>query len=391
MDSLLLLLEMFLISSIYFLEDLELEPGIKFTDGVHGEAYYDRPIFEILNKGLTRIDEAERLSKYNFTADVEEGGEYDVRVLQIISNVRHLKSYFKDRAPPILNGEDYKVTAYVGKGKNAMILLAEERNSKDDVIIKIIFEEFTDYTLRKLLDEYMYQEQAYEVLKSNQCRTTKPLGFIRQKASADKPHFYMFVAKYCPVLPGYYSVLSCDEAVSLHGKKPICRKIEWRNIFLALIKGVEVLQKNDIYHNDLNRGNILLEVSDNRIDPVLIDFGNSSRGKTGRKVPRYKPLSKQESDVQFPYTARELFEQPDPLPTTDLYSLVTIILDVAKIIKLPTLENYALRYRQEKPQDREGFTAVYAAVKMLFDEEIIGQIDLTIEDRAPPLEGKKLA
>ena len=228
----------------------------------------------------------------------------------------------------------------------------------------------------------MLLEHAHHVL-NGYCKAPKPLGFIRQRPVPNEPYEYMMVSQYCPVLPGYYSSLTLVEALALHAKKPIIRKIEWRNICLSLIHATQLLQKNDIYHNDLVSCNILLEISDNRVEPVIIDFGAGTRGKTGNRRPMYGPLS-----AMQPSSTPELYRGPDPLPTSDLHSISYVILRICAFLNLPKLEDYILEYRLQKPEKRDGHKKVFEKVYELFTKAIEGSVDLTVEDRAPPLQGK---
>ena len=329
---------------------------------------------------MQRIDEEERRKNFNFKRDVLAPGEQDENLAHWIKNTKHFKDYFKDDEPPppILNGEDYKVLAYVARGSYGFVVLAEERNSRDDVIIKIPHKPCDGKRICLLINEYMYHKKAYEVM-IGKCRTTKPIGSIRQSLGSRQPHIYMIVSKYCPLVPGYYSSLTLSEALLLHAKKPICRKIEWRNICLSLIRGVQTLQWNDIYHNDIKLNNVLLEISGDEIVPVLIDFGEACSSTQGDE----------EKKTYFarPHVAPELLQQQTPHPTSDLYSVVYTILRISTVLELPTLEHYCTEYRQKKLEDRVGHEEVCKEIMDKFNE-FKGTIDLTVDDTVPPLLGK---
>ena len=322
--------------------------------------------------------------RYNFKKDVVDGGGYDEKFMQIIQANKELKEYFQRHAPPILNAENYKIIAYVSKGTDISILLAEERGGgKGDVLINILHKDCDDDSINLAITEYMFHEKAHQLL-DGQCKTTKPIGFIRQKSRPDKPYNYMMVFQHCPVSPGPYSVFTLMEALSLHATKPLMKLMEWRNICLSLIKAVETLQHNDIYHNAIMPATILLEVSQARIDPLLIDFYNVSRGRTGNT----KPLYASPENRNLPFAVPELYVLPNPLPTSDLYSVTCVIMKIVQYLKFPLVEREIAHFHQQKPRERELHFSLYNKLKEAFTIELKDRKDLTVEDRAPPLEGK---
>ena len=321
-------------------------------------------------------------AEYNFKKDVVDGGGYDENFVRIIQENKNLRDYFERRAPLILNGENYRVIAHVCKGEDGGILLAKEGGDKGDVFISTTDDEFDDNRIYRNLVEYMFHEQAYQVL-NGKCRTTKPLGFIRQKEGFYSPTSYKMVSQHCSVEPGPWSVFTFKELIYLHSTKAIIKQCEWKNTCLSLIKAVENLQKNDIYHNAISPGNILLEVSNTKIDPLIINFCNASRGKTGNRRPMYSPRSVMQSAL-----APELCGGPDPLPTSDLYSVTYVILEICMALKQSTLENQISRYQSSEPDKRDTHDIVYRYVNNLFRSEISDTMDMTVEDRDPPLRGK---
>ena len=358
-----------------------------------GTPYAERVrLGDYLETGLQKLTQEEQ-REYTFIRDtVEAGGEDDyLRSIINADTSQQLNRYFRNKVPPILNGEIYNAVALIDRNDEWTTILANDKTNPhniDDVIIKIPHQQDKDSVL-KLMREYLFQEQAYKLL-TLQCRTNQPLGFIRQRYAGDESYKYMLVTKFCPFLPGYYSILTLKEALYSHSKKPLLRKIEWRNICLSLITAVRELQKNDIYHNFIRQENIMLEISDERIVPVLTDFSKSSCGDrlqgSGRVVESasiFPYLPKEETDKTFPAAARELFMQPNPLPTSDLYSVAYVILMVSVYLELPDLENYMQEFRQQKPDERHDHHAVYDAVMKKFNLEIIDTVDLTIEDREP--------
>ena len=332
-----------------------------------------------LDRGLERINEAERKQKYHFKRDVVEGGGQDEKLLEIIRANTNLSGHFQGAVPTILNGENYKVTAYVSKGKDRSILLAEQED-KSNVLINIIHEEFDDDAVYNSLKEYMFQELAYKAM-GGACKTTKPLGFIRRKTGFYDPYNYMMVSQ--PIVPDSYSVFTFTEALSLHSTKPLCTKSRWMRVCQQLIFAVQSLKKNDLYHNAITPANVLLLVSEKRLISLLIDFSNASRGKTGNTKPMYGP-----PDQMKPYSVPEHFELPDPLQTSDLHSVTYLILKISQVLQLPVLENYITGYRQQNPQKRDTHGTVSRKVTEIFTEEIKDTRDLTIKDRAPPLKGE---
>ena len=338
-----------------------------------------------LEVGLEQITEKLRLEHFDFSKDNVKDGEFDDKLAQIINLIRdeNVSQYLRSHRPSMLNGRNYKVIALVSSGENHLTLLATDRNSNEDVVIKMPVTPMTDKNIVELLKEYMFQQQAHALLKEN-CKTPQPLGFIRVR----KKGIYMMVSKFCPFLPGYYSVLTLKDALSSHATRPRLRKCEWRNVCLSLITAVLTLQRGNIYHNNICHKNVLLQVSDNSIVPVIVDFSKASRGVTGKTTPLFEPVPNRESGEQHPSVAPELYQQPNPLATSDLYSVLYLIMKVSVYLQFPNIENYITDYRLKDPRDRDGHKIVYDKILDFFLKDTDARIDLTVDDMAPPAQGE---
>ena len=345
-----------------------------------------------LEEGLEKVTEEQRLEHFDFSQEKGKKSDDD-KITRVFKKAtdrkgksatdKSLKRHFKNKLPRILDGANYKVTAMLSAGEKHLLLLANHRNTNEDVVIKMSVTPMDDKRIYELLKEYMFQDQAHQVLKET-CRTPQPLGLIYVR----KKEIYMMVSKFCPFLPGYYSVLTLKDALSSHATRPRLKSIEWRNICLSLISAAKKLQKNDIYHNNICHKNILLEVSDNHIVPVIIDFSKASRGERGTTTPLYEPVPNKESGEQHPAVAPELYEQSNPLPTSDLYSVAYLILKVSVYLKSPGMENYITHFRLQDPRNRTDHKTFYKKIRALFIEDIDARVDLTVDDMAPPEQGE---
>ena len=303
---------------------------------------------------------------------------------------KNLLTYFKKgrkdvRIPPIINGAIYKAIASIRlHPADPTTILAEDKTGGEDVLIKTPHEAHRNFFFGQVL-EFLFQERAYEVLLE-QCTTPKPLGFIRQTRDTGERQYYL-VTQFRPFVPGYYSIVTLGEALSLQAKKPLLRKVEWKYVCLNLIRAVYRLHKSDIYHNYIRPTNVLLEISDNRIVVLLTDFQNSCCGDRKRDTPIFAYKTKEESDARHKATARELYEQVNPLPTSDLYSVSYLILWLSTLLKLPRLQNYIVYFRLQEANKRDSHQLFFSIVHRLFGDEIKDAIDLTIQDRQPQSNG----
>ena len=302
-----------------------------------------------------------------FTKDIVRGGT-DSFLMKIIKANSSLKAYFKDNGyPHTLNGEKFKVKSTLTEiGRYKFVCLAEDETSASKNLVVIKFpKSATDAELcRKLLFEYMMQDHAHTCTYHGMCTVPKPLGFIRYDISnyimGEKGLAYLFVSTFCPVDPGASITLDLKRALRLHSFKPILTVMEWKNICKYLIEGFESLQKNDIYHNNVRSSDVLLQFYENSVQPVIIGFSSSSREGEMNIDPSQPPPQSfypntGMATLTSPHVAPELFQQPHPLPTSDLYGVAHIIEEISRALGLLRTMTLMQNFRQMNPRARDGF------------------------------------
>ena len=285
---------------------------------------------------------------------------------------KELKDYFGARVPNILNGAHYKVTSTVGSGAQGKVVLARNMTDRKLYVIKMSNEFSNSNVVHHFLREYMFQEHAHHVLKGR-CSVPKPKGIIRMK-QGDSLN-YMIVSEFCSVIPDVASALSINQALKEHlNHRSILSLTEWKDVCISLIDAVHTLQSNDIYHIDLKTDNILLQFIDDKVKPVIIDFGISVRKNTHKGAFGFLFAPGPDTDRMYPQIDPVLFETLTPLPTTDLYGISHVINQLSWILQLPTLRHMIQRYRRQTPAERKPYAVVLAATKTCFDQDIEKQI-----------------
>ena len=319
---------------------------------------YRRSILEYVSNTSMNQD-----NSLKFDEDVETTDPF---LKSLINGDKELKAYFGDAVPKILNGAHYKVTSKVARGSQGVVMLAQNTIDMKLYVIKIS----NKPSAIEVLTEFMFQEHAHRVLKGA-CTTPAPKGFIRVK-EGDR-FTYMMVSKYLSVIPNVKSTLSIHQALKEHeNSKPILSVIEWREVCLSLIDAVNTLQSNDIYHIDLKHDNILLLFIDDKVKPVIIDFGISIRKNSRKSSSLFTPGLNDDKD--YPQIAPELFKSSTPLPTTDLYGISFTISQICKYIPLPSVQSMIKDYREKSPTQRLPYPVLRAATKMCFDRDIEKQM-----------------
>ena len=124
--------------------------------------------------------------------------------------------------------------------------------------------------------------------------------------------------------------------------------IVWKQVLYGIISGVYYLhQKRSILHNDLKEDNILLEVENEQMKAIIIDFGKSCFDGNGKKyslshedIKLYK--------VKHPQIATDL---RDGLSTqdkcSDAYSFGRVLLILfEKVLPIPALGAFSTRMHE---------------------------------------------
>ena len=317
----------------------------------------------------------------------------DPDVTRIMQKRRYLKDYFTSHPPCHLNSCDYVVAdarrniIVAGRGNASKVLCGVVLTLNQYVAVKMtkcsdpIKEELMDKTklhkMHKILNEFRFQEKAHHVLHGSVCTVPKPIGFLRLKSNPRWKNYlrYVIVSEFCGVLPtvpiglDLAAVLNCE-----HHENSILNKSEWKEIILALIDALKLLQDNDIYHIDLQPQNIMLQFLDEgkSVFPVIVDFGRGTNSRNWYK--RFKG-----DHDEHKWIDPLLFQyQGNPHPTTDLYSLSYTISLISEKIQLTSLQNEMQNYMKLEPSERPEHQEFRDLVNKCFDEHkqsLYGEVD----------------
>ena len=250
----------------------------------------------------------------------------------------------------------YNLISEGGRYKYVCLALEKTTKEKNWVVIKFPTTATTDTKKgSKLLYEYMMQHHAHTCTYHGMCTVPKPLGFIRFNYGDQR--VFLLVTTFCGVAPGASVSFNLGRAMQKHlNSSPILTLIEWRNICKYLLEGFETLQRNDIYHNNVRFSNILLQFHENSVQPVIVGFANASRRESDKKPPEtfYPRMDPRKTA----HIAPELFQQPNPLPTSDLYGVLYVILNLSGHLKFARTAELMRSFRGLAPDKRPGFGVV---------------------------------
>ena len=262
---------------------------------------------------------------------------------------------------PLLSSSDYTVITSGGKpvvirfGNQGKVILAKENQTQDLVVIKI-----SDYNKDAvdLVVEFGMQNIAHDVLYG--CIGAPVFrGFLqvlRSSPLSNERNFrYLPVCEFCPVVPQLPFSLTMQQALDEHknGRSLITRD-EWISIIHELLKAQKTFERNNICHLDLNLNNVLILFMEDRVFPIIIDYGCSrmlnSKNKSGEPIITASVF---DTKLHHPHTAPELFELDHPLPTSDLYSIAYIVSCINQDILHCERLLWELRnYLNSKPHER---------------------------------------
>ena len=338
----------------------------------------------------------------------------DPNIMKEVMQYKQLNHFFYlNGLPRIISGDKYRITHKIAQGAQGAVYLAEyvpdeeeKRMNKtkrgeslrDKYVVKMPLR-IKWNTVRNLLFEYMLQYEAFSVLKGT-CSAPQPLGIMRKANPNPEPggpaHLYCLVAKFVPLYPGAYSSMILLNAYQRHTTKPLIHIRTWRNICLSLITAFRTLQANDIYHNDVKANNIMLHFFENNVQVVIIDFGLATTGRPHRAVKNddntFTLCKKIPDDVREkdrPYLCPALYEQVDPIPTSDLWGVSFLLLRISATLGLTELVHYMQDYRSEDPRESVGFKEFFERVKQILDDDLAGSTKVMItefEDKADVIE-----
>ena len=334
------------------------------------------------------LEDLEEVEASDFTFPTECNRLDDINYLkELMAPYLHLQQYYntEEKYPPILKGEEFRVTHKVAKGGQGSVVLAKFVNDEDEAkyVLKIQHSR-NEGKDRDLLFEYMLQEEAHSLLKGS-CTVPEPIGFIRQHA--EPPYGYIMVARFVPLYPGASNSVILKTAALKHKETPLLSIKDWRDIFLSLITAFETLQAHDIYHNDVKDNNIILRFYENNIEPVIIDFGLATRNYSHKAFTNpdgsetyFRKRSKEVREKDRPYLCPVLFEQRDPIATSDLYGVSYLLWAFGHHLNLPIVYAAMAEYRAIEPTRRPGFQSFFQQVNNAFQWELQKGTEAVEED-----------
>ena len=298
----------------------------------------------------------------------------DDQLQSVVYQNPELHHYFQGAILPILSGTQYDAIADIGQGCNGRVILAKHITTKEKVVVKIPLdvEENPDY-MEEMLNEFMHQDRAYKVLKGAACTAPKPLGFIRMKSdSVALGYIYLSVLEFVPVLPNALCTLTMFQATLEHEEeRPVIDKEGWRTLIQDLIDATDLLQRNDIAHNDIKEDNVMVRFGrDSRPKAVLIDYGLSTKLSSIPTTGGAYLAATPGKDIHDSHNAPELFLQPNALPTSDLYSVAKLIKSIGISTKVKELETVGIQYCKMPMHYRKGHQALRQDVIIAFGGEI---------------------
>ena len=94
---------------------------------------------------------------------------------------------------------------------------------------------------------------------------------------------YMMVCEFCSAIPGECSPLSVIQTLTKHSKGPLLSAKESSEVIRKLIRAAEKLNGADFYHIDLKPDNVMLQFTNNRVEPIIIDYGTATRQERSEK------------------------------------------------------------------------------------------------------------
>ena len=154
---------------------------------------------------------------------------------------------------------------------------------------------------------------------------------------------------------------SCTVYKAAKGKK-ITEKKKWNEILLETLDALEHIHKCGYAHNDLKSNNVVLEKrEDEKLHPVIIDFGNSVLLKKA-KAPVPKPKHVRDS-YKNSYIAPELVDGTGkPSIESDVYSLAFLIKSVYGILKFGNVDVSIKNALAKSPKNRPPISVLKVAL-----------------------------
>ena len=239
---------------------------------------------------------------------------------------------------PMLNGRDFELlringeAVVIGSGFFGIVYLGKNVHTNEVVAIKAFGKKPVQNQLKEIIREALFQMTIRK--KSKWCFTPQVLGML-SFIDSETPsgfHPFMLVMEHLSVMPHMEKPmkLSLQDAQDLHQVGvDLLRKRDWALICKQLIEITEELSEMNISHLDLHAGNILLVIEGNNsqnnlsVNVKIIDFGKCEF-VTGNNTVSLSGFDR----VLEPMDGEELSVLKAPLPTTDLYSVSYLIIQI---------------------------------------------------------------
>lgn len=252
----------------------------------------------------------------------------------------------------------------IGKGGNAEVYLAQDHKG-NHVVIKL-------HHSRAILLDILKECGITNYVAETFGFTPAFRGILRLNDEGialfpDKCPFasiFDFVA----ISPGAKVQLTLNEAVvqTLKGNAILNRE-KCLDIALQLTDILAQLSSHKISHVDIKEDNLLLQFQGGKPILKVIDFGLSKDRHS--RINHTKPLVDAAGILKCPWLAPELQQLSQPLPTSDLYSAMWTIRNVASDIKFKHLKELADEYcnlphnnRLNHQEVRQYLTALQASL-----------------------------
>ena len=271
-----------------------------------------------------------------------EGFPQSITNEQVIEDIQHKHGEIFNQYGPapvnLLDSQQYETYAIISNTAQKKIILAKHSSSGEKVVIKIPEVQDAD-GVKRVFKEYLLQCQAYQALEDSACSVAQPLGLMALKDDRGQLTFCL-VTRFCSYLPGGDGILTMFQAMKHVVEHPQVSIREFTGWALDMIKALQVLQRADIYHNDLSAYNILLQYYNNTFHPVFTSFGNSSRQDNHMLIQRGQTSYYNKAEHRSVFTAPELFETTEIHETSDLYAIGKVLQGVALQLRMRKLGDY---------------------------------------------------
>ena len=184
-----------------------------------------------------------------------------------------------------------------------------------------------------------------------------------------------------PGIPLLFSVRTKEFPVSLvlkfHGdskesltiykaakRKEVSDKTYWNGIFYEMADALEHIHRCGYVHNDLKSNNVVLEKrEDERLHPVIIDFGKSVAVNKA-KSPVTKPKHAKEL-YRNSYVAPELVDGTGkPSVASDAFVLAFLVTTVYVMLKFDNLSIVVKQSLAKSPSNRPPVSAIKHALSV---------------------------